>query len=383
MMQYGSLLVEEKRKLLNIVKYENVNLDFSKATGILDNNYNEPLWMDISVLLYTSNFKNHDITIYDILLKKLSKPFVRFYFKDGEKRYLATGEEHLIKLYTRYLITKEPISYSINAQYVPQKDYIKQILKLDKFTNYGIYLKHITEDKFSLSPINESFSNIDEAEIVYNGLIEIQDLFKSLKLELKNFLENYQTAKILAKDKRMIATLSNILSSFNCKFILKDGYITIPNTDISITSEEEATSFQVKIVDAYHFFRNVINTEKKRDIVSEIYNKKVAPEIKEQFENNLHEYLKVVKNRELIDWIVTISKESKYTLKINFDEQGIFYIDGAIIVTAQDAKEYYIDYMDKKKEKLAMAVYNNNIVNKIKRVWNIFKSKFTKISFGK
>ena len=85
----------------------------------------------------------------------------------------------------------------------------------------------------------------------------------------------------------------------------------------------------------------------------------------------------------MIDWIVTISKESKYTLKINFDEQGVFYIDGAIIVTPQDAKEYYIDYMDKKKEKLAMAVYNNNIVNKIKRVWNIFKSKFSRISFGK
>ena len=137
------------------------------------------------------------------------------------------------------------------------------------------------------------------------------------------------------------------------------------------------------MIDAYHFFRNVINTEKKRDIVSEIYNKKVSNEIKEQFENGISEYLNIVKNREMIDWIVTISKESKYTLKINFDEQGVFYIDGAIIVTPQDAKEYYIDYMDKKKEKLAMAVYNNNIVNKIKRVWNIFKSKFSRISFGK
>ena len=137
------------------------------------------------------------------------------------------------------------------------------------------------------------------------------------------------------------------------------------------------------MIDAYHFFRNVINTEKKRDIVSEIYNKKVSNEIKEQFENGISEYLNIVKNREMIDWIVTISKESKYTLKINFDEQGVFYIDGAIIVTPQDAKEYYIDYMDKKKEKLAMAVYKNNIVNKIKRVWNIFKSKFSRISFGK
>lgn len=382
-MQYDKLLAEEKRKLLNIVKTENIILDFSKVTGILDNYYSEPLWMDLSVLLYNLKIKDPEITIYDILLKKISEPFVRFYFKDGEKRYIATEKEFFIKQYVRYQITKEPISYSINVQYIPQKDYIKQLLKLDKFSGYGIYLKHITEDKFSLSPINECFSNIDEAEIVYNGLIEVQDLVKSLNLEVKNFLKNYETAKILAKDKRMIATLSNILSSFNCKFVIKNNYITVPNTDINIITEDDATSFQAKIVDAYHFFRNVINTEKKRDIVSEIYNKKVAPEIKEQFENNISEYLNVVKNRELIDWIVTISKESKYTLKINFDGQGVFYIDGAIIVTAQDAKEYYIDYMDKKKEKLSMAVYNNNIVNKIKRVWNIFKSKFTKISFGK
>lgn len=382
-MQYDRLLAPDKRKLLNVVKHEYVSLDFSKLTGILDNNYKEPLWMDISVLLYSGNFRKPDITAYDILLKKLSKPFVRFYFKDGDKRYIATEQEFFIKQYLWYLVTKEPISYSINTQYIPQKDYIKQILKLNKFTNYGIYIKHIAEDKFSLTPINEYFSNIDEAEVIYNGLIEIQDLNKSLKLSTKNFLEHYSTAKILAKDKRMIATLSNILSSFNCKFVLEDGYITVEKTDFMINDEESAMSFQSKIIDAYHFFRNVINTKNKKDIVSEIYNKKVAPEIKEQFEMEVSNYLKLIKNKELIDWIVTISKESKYTLRINFDEQGIFYIDGAIIVTPQDAKEYYIDYMDKKKEKLAMAVYNNNIVNKIKKVWNIFKSKFSKMSFGK
>ena len=85
----------------------------------------------------------------------------------------------------------------------------------------------------------------------------------------------------------------------------------------------------------------------------------------------------------MIDWIITISKESKYTLKIEFDGQGIFYVDGAVIVTPQDAKEYYIDYMDKKKEKLAMAVYNNNIVNKIKKVWSIIRSKFSKAYVNK
>lgn len=382
-MQYNRILVEDKRKILNIVKHEYVNLDFSKLIEVVDNTYKEPLWMDISVLLYNMNFKNPDITIYDILLKKLSKPFVRFYFKDGEKKFVATSQEFLMKQYLWYMITKEPISYNVNVQYIPHKDYIKQILKLNKFINCGVYIKHIAEDKFSLTPINEYFSSIDEAEVIYNGLIEIQDLNTSLKLSTKNFLEHYSTAKILAKDKRMIATLSNILSSFNCKFVLEGSYITVPDTDLIIEDEESAMSFQSKIIDAYHFFRNVINTEKKKDIVSEIYNKKVSPEIKEQFEYDVSKYLKLLKNRELIDWIVTISKESKYTLRINFDEQGIFYIDGAIIVTAQDAKEYYIDYMDKKKEKLSMAVYNNNIVNKIKKVWNIFKSKFTKMSFGK
>lgn len=382
-MQYNKLLIEDKRKLLSIVKHEYVNLDFSKLTEILDNNYKEPLWMDISVLLYGMNIKNPDIIAYDVLLKKLSKPFVRFYFKDGDKRYIATEQEFFIKQYIWYKITGESISYNINTQYIPQKDYIKQILNLDKFTNCGVYIKHIGEDQFSLSPINEYFSNVDEAEVIYNSLIEIQDLNKSLKLSVENFLEHYSTAKTLAKDKRMIATLSNILSSFNCRFILEDGYITVYETDLVINDEETAMSFQSKIIDAYHFFRNVINTENKKDIVSEIYNKKVDPNIKKQFEDDIPKYLNLIKNRELIDWIVTISKESKYTLRINFDEQGIFYIDGAIIVTSQDAKEYYIDYMDKKKEKLAMAVYNNNIVNKIKKVWNMFKSKFTKISFGK
>ena len=176
----------------------------------------------------------------------------------------------------------------------------------------------------------------------------------------------------------MIATLSNIFSSFNCKYILKENCLSIENTDIEIIDEESAMSFQSKLIDSYHFFRNVINTDNKKAIVSEIYNKKVSPIIKEQFENNIPEYLKLIRNKELIDWIVTISKESKYTLRINYDEQGVFYIDGAIIVTSQDAKDFYIDYMDKKKEKLAMAIYNNGIVNKIKRAWNMLKSKFGK-----
>ena len=77
--------------------------------------------------------------------------------------------------------------------------------------------------------------------------------------------------------------------------------------------------------------------------------------------------------------LVTISKESNYTLNITYDEQGVFYIDGAIIVTALDAKEYYIDYMDRKTEKLAVAIYKNNIITKIKKVWNKFRARFAKV----
>ena len=48
-------------------------------------------------------------------------------------------------------------------------------------------MKNISEDASS-----DYFSNIDEAEIIYNELIQTQDLNKSLKLTTKNFLENYK-----------------------------------------------------------------------------------------------------------------------------------------------------------------------------------------------
>ena len=210
-------------------------------------------------------------------------------------------------------------------------------------------------------------------------MIEIQDLSMSLKLTNHNLLEHFKVAETLSKDKRMIATLSNILSSFQLNYVIKDDFLTLEGTSFEINDESSAMVFQAKLIDAYHFFRNVINTQNKKDIVSEIYNKKVSKEIKTQFEEHVVDYINVLKNQDLIDWIITISKESKYTLKINYDEQGVFYIDGSIIVTPQDAEDYYIGYMDKKKEKLAMAVYHNGIVNKIKRVWMLIKSKFSKI----
>ena len=189
-------------------------------------------------------------------------------------------------------------------------------------------------------------------------------------------MNNYDAVLKLSKDKRMIATISNISSYFKGKFNIKDGFITVDGTDIKINDEETATSYQNAVIDAYHFFRNVINTTDRRDIISEMYNNNVSPEIKKEFEDNLSSYLKVIKNRDLIDWIVTISKESKYTLNITYDEQGVFYINGAIIVTPLDAKEYYIDYMDKKKEKLAVDIYKNTILNKIKTIWNKFRARF-------
>lgn len=134
-MQYDKLLIEDKRKLLNIVKSEYVKLDFSKLENMFDNNYKNPLWLDVSVLLYNLKLETVDFTAFDILLKKLSKQFIRFYFKDGEKKYIATVDEFVLKQYVWFLITKEKIEFNINMQYIPQKDYIKQILNLNKFTN--------------------------------------------------------------------------------------------------------------------------------------------------------------------------------------------------------------------------------------------------------
>lgn len=374
-MAQENMLREEKRRLLGLMNYEYVKLDFFKLTSTLDNNLNEPRWMDVYVLLYKAGLPA-DITVYNILLEKLSKPVFWFYFIDGEKRYLANADELLIKRYIYYLITGESAEYYVKSQYIPRKDYIKEILKVSKFSECGIYLKHVNDNKFRVEPFNIEFETIDEAKKIYEELLDIKDFYTNINVDQKVFLNNYDTVLKLSKDKRMIATISNISSYFKGKFNIKDGFITVDGTDIKINDEETATSYQNAVIDAYHFFRNVINTTDRRDIISEMYNNNVSPEIKKEFEDNLSSYLKVIKNRDLIDWIVTISKESKYTLNITYDEQGVFYINGAIIVTPLDAKEYYIDYMDKKKEKLAVAIYKNTILNKIKTIWNKFRARF-------
>ena len=376
-MQSNNLLKEEKRKMLNLVNYEYTRLNFSKLSTTLDNNSDEPRWMDMYVLLYKANLPA-DITIFNVLLEKLTARTFWFYFTDNGKHYLSNANEITIRLYLHYLISGEAAEFYMKTQYIPHKDYIKELLKISKFSECGVWLKHIGEEKFIIEPLNIEFENVKEARDVYSKLLDLNDFYKNVNVDKSTMLANYKTVLELSKDKRMLATVSNITTYFDCKFDISDGYIKFPGTDIIISDEETATSFQAKIIDSYHFFRNVINTKDKKDIISEIYNKKVEPEIKREFEKNIASYISLMNNRDLIDWVITISKESGYTLDIKYDEQGIFYIDDSIIVTPLDAKEYYIDYMDRKKEKLSVAIYKNTIVSKIKRIWNKFRARFAK-----
>lgn len=377
-MEYDKLLREEKRKISNLIKHEFVSLDFSNLKMILDNNYNEPRWMDVYILLYKAKLPA-DVLGYDILLEKLSKPLLKFYFKNSEgKRYIVDADDRIMNEYVRYLVTKEKVPYNFDAQYIPDKNYIKELLKYNKFRRCGIYLKHIDENKFVLEPIKYEINTLEESKEIYEKIFDAYDLFTNLKLNSKNFLENFDACIELGKDKRMIATLSTMLTYFDINFIIRDNHITIENTNISISDEETAKGFQAHLLDTYQFFRNVVNAENKKDIVSEVYNKKVSSQIMKQFTKDIDKYLNIVENKDLIDWIITIARESKHSLKIDFDSQGVFYIEDAIIVTPLDAREFYIDYMERKKDKVSMVAYQNGIINKIKRVWNVIKRKFGK-----
>lgn len=376
-MQYDMLLKDEKRKMSNLIKYDFIKLNFSYLKLILDNNYNEPRWMDIYILIYKAGLPK-DIIAYDILLEKLSKPLFKFYFKRDGKRYIVNADENMYRAYTRFLITKEPTEYYFKSQFMPDKDYIKEIIKFGKYKKCGIYVEHIKENDFSLQPINYTFSGIEEAKEIYEKIFEGYDLYNNLKLQKNNFLENFETCIELGKDKRMIATLSMTLSYFDCKFKVVDESIQLDGFDFKIDDESTADVFYAKLIDAYHFFRNVVNAENKKDIISEIYNKKVSTEIRKEFEQDMAKYLKIIEQKDLINTIVAISKESNYTLKITFDEQGIFNIDGNIIVTPQEADEYYNYYMENKKEHLSLAEYKPTLITRIKKVWNIIKSKFGK-----
>ena len=376
-MQYPTMLLkDEKRKISSLIKHDFVKLDFSNLKLILDNDLNEPKWMDVYILLYKAKLPQ-DIISYDILLNKLSSPFLKFYFKKDGKRYIANADEKMIREYIRFLTEKDTTEYEIETQFIPNKDYIEKLLKFEKFNKCGIWLTHIKENEFVLKPINYKITNIEEAQTIYDKIFDAYDLFNNLELNVNNFLENFETCLKLGKDKRMLATLSTILSCFKCNFVIEADYIGIKDTNLQITDEETAKAFQAYLLDTYQFFRNVVNTEHKRDIVSEIYNKKVSPEIIKQFEANMPLYLKIAQNKDLVDWIITISKESKYTLKITFNEHGIFNIDGKTIKTPNEAKEFYIDYMEKNKDKIgSMMLYHSNIVTRIKSIWGKIKAKF-------
>ena len=378
-MQYDLLLKDEKRKISAIMKKEYVSLKFSELHLILDNNYNEPRWMNTYIMLYKASLPKN-IVAYDILLEKLSTPLLKFYFKkeDG-RRYIVSADDKLFRAYVWYLTTKEDKEYRLLAQYLPSKDYIKEVLRFSKYRKCGLILENVKEDEFILNPIGYKFKTPDEARLIYEKLFDAYDLFINLKLEKNNFIKNFYSCLKLGRDKRMIAILSTMISYFDCKFIIQNENISIEGTELVINDEQSAKAFEAHMMDVYHFYRNVINTKNKRDIVSEVCNKKVAKEIMEEFTENIAKYSNlIINNKSLIDWIITISRESKYTLNIKCNDKGVFFIDNVRIATEQEAEFYYIEYMEKKSEHVSLVEYKSSILMKLKKFFSFIKVKFWK-----
>jgi len=376
-MQYDLLLKEEKRKIMAIMKKEYVTLKFSELHLILDNNYNEPRWMNTYIMLYKASLPKN-IVAYDILLEKLSGSLLKFYFKkDDGRRYIVNATDRIFREYVWYLTTKEDKEYSFLAQYLPEKDYIKEVLRFSKYKKCGLILENTKEDEFILNPIGYKFKTTDEARLVYEKLFDAYDLFVNLKLERNNFLKNFYSCLKLGKNKRMIAILSTMISYFDCDFVINEEGISIKNTNILINDEQSAKAFESHMMDVYHFYRNVINTKNKRDIVSEVCNKKVAKEIMEEFTANIAKYSNLVtNNKSLVDWIITISRESKYTLNIKCNDKGVFFIDNVRVASEQEAEFYYIEYMEKKSEHLSLVEYKSSILMKLKKFFSFIKIKF-------
>jgi len=378
-MQYDLLLKDEKRKISAIMKKEYVSLKFSELHLILDNNYNEPRWMNTYIMLYKASLPKN-IVAYDILLEKLSTSLLKFYFKkeDG-RRYIVSADDKLFRAYVWYLTTKEDKEYRLLAQYLPSKDYIKEVLRFSKYRKCGLILENVKEDEFILNPIGYKFKTADEARLIYEKLFDAYDLFVNLRLEKNNFIKNFYSCLKLGKDKRMIAILSTMISYFDCKFIIQNENISIEGTELVINDETSAKAFEAHMMDVYHFYRNVINTKNKRDIVSEVCNKKVAKEIMEEFTDNIAKYSNlIIDNKSLVDWIITISRESKYTLNIKCNEKGVFFIDNVRVATEQEAEFYYIEYMEKKSEHLSLVEYKSSILMKLKKFFSFIKVKFWK-----
>ncbi len=379
LLSYELVLKEEKRKMASIMKKDFVKLKFSELQLILDNNYNEPRWMDTYILLYKASLPKN-IVAYDILLQKLSSSLLKFYFKkeDG-RRYLVVADEKMFKAYVWYLTTKEDREYEMLAQYMPSKDYITELMRFSRYEKCGLKLENVNEDEFMLSPIGISFHSEEEARMVYEKLFDAYDLFVNLRLEKHNFINNFHSCLKLGKDKRMIATLSTMISYFDCKFAVADEIITIPDTNIAISDESTAKAFESHMMDVYHFYRNVINTKNKKDIVSEVCNKKVSKEIMRDFSRNIPKYSNIVANNKgLVEWMTTISRESKYKLGIIVNDRGVFFINGTRVATEQEAERFYIDYMEHKSERTSLVAYKGSIFSKIKKFFSFFKFRFWK-----
>lgn len=378
-MQYDLLLKDEKRKMAAIMKKEYVTLKFSELHLILDNNYNEPRWMNTYIMLYRASLPKN-IVAYDILLEKLSASLLKFYFKkeDG-RRYIVSADDKIFREYVWYLTTKEDKEYTFLAQYLPSKDYIKEVLRFSKYKKCGLVLENIKEDEFVLNPIGYKFKTPEEARLIYEKLFDAYDLFVNLKLDKNNFIKNLYSCLKLGKDKRMIAILSTMILYFDCKFTINEDSIGIAGTNIMINDEQSAKAFEAHMMDVYHFYRNVINTKNKRDIVSEVCNKKVPKEIMEEFSANIPKYSNLVsEHKSLVEWIITISRESKYTLNIKCNEKGVFFIDNVRIATDQEAEFYYIEYMEKKSDHLSLVEYKSSILMKLKKFFSFIKIKFWK-----
>ena len=70
-------------------------------------------------------------------------------------------------------------------------------------------------------------------------------------------------------------------------------------------------------------------------------NKKVSKEIMNEFSINIPKYSNLVANNKgLVEWIITISRESKYKLKITVNDHGIFFIDGKRVNTVSNDNNY-------------------------------------------
>ncbi len=377
LLSFDLILKDEKRKIASIMKKEYVSLRFSELHLILDNNFNEPRWMDTYILLYKAALPKN-IVAYDILLSKLSSSMLKFYFKkENGKRYLVNADENLFKEYVWYLTTKDDKPHELLAQYIPSKDYIKELMRFSKYEKCGLKLENVNEDEFVLSPINYSFKSEEEARLVYEKLFDAYDLFMTIKLKKQNFLNNFYTCLKLGKDKRMMAVLSTMISYFNCNFAIAGDVITIPDTNIAISDEATSKAFESHMMDVYHFYRNVINTKNKKDIVSEVCNKKVSRDIMNEFSRNISKYSNLVANNKgLVEWMITISRESKYKLKITVNDHGIFFIDGQRVATEQEAELFYIDYMEHKSQHVSLVSYKGSIFSKIKKFFSFFKFKF-------